>query len=51
MLQNSRIGRGKHKSEEHILHFQAFKRKKLDRVGQDLTLIGSDGKMRGRQEV
>ena len=33
MLQNSRLGKGKRKAEEQIIHFPAFKRKTLDRVG------------------
>ena len=32
MLQNSRLGKGKRKAEEQIIHFPAFKRKTLDRV-------------------
>ena len=41
MLHNSRLGRGKRKSEEHILPFPAFKRKKLDRVG-DMSRFYTD---------
>ena len=33
MLQNSRLGKGKCKAEEQILHFPAFKRKRLEKVG------------------
>ena len=33
MLQNSRLGKGKCKAEEQILHFPALERKKLDSVG------------------
>ena len=33
MHQNTRLTKNKRKSEEQVLHFTAFKRRKLDKVG------------------
>ena len=41
MTQNTRLAKNKRKAEEHMLHFPAFKKGKLDHVG-DGSKFGTD---------